>query len=139
MATGLNVVSVTGSSVGCCFLRRRFCGRFRCCCCEDGGDWFPSPPEEEAARGVGGLAPGMASSSFFSPLSLPLLSSGEAAATTRRERREEEFDDDRGQAIRAIRAELDGDADETAEAPAGRRAAAETAERGTRACCIVAK
>lgn len=130
MATGLNVVRVTGSSAGCCFRRRRFCGRFLCCC-DGGGDWLPSPPPEEDARGVGGLAPGV-TSSFFSPL--PLLSSGVAAATTRRERREEEeLDEEEGRAIR--RAPCD-DAD-AAPAPAGRAAAEEAAERGTRACCIV--
>ena len=81
---------------------------------------------------MGGLAPGV-TSSFFSPLPL-LLSSGVAAATTRRTRREEEeLDEEEGRAIR--RAPCD-DAD-AAPAPAGRAAAEEAAERGTRACCIV--
>ena len=130
MATGLNVVSVTGSSAGCCFRRRRFCGRFLCCCCceEGGGDWFPSPPppEDEEARGAGAPAPGVAlPSSFFSPL--PLLSSGVAAVTRSRERR-----DDRGRATGAtIRATCDADA-----APG--RAAEAAAERGARACCSAA-
>lgn len=132
MATGLNVVSVTGSSAGCCFRRRRFCGRFLCCCCCEeggGGDWFPSPPpppEDEEARGAGAPAPDAAlPSSFFSPL--PLLSSGVAAATRSRERR-----DDRGRATGAtIRATCDADA-----APG--RAADAAAERGARACCIAA-
>ena len=125
MATGLKVVSVTGSSAGCCFRRRRFCGRFLCCCEEEeGGDWFPSPPEDEAARGAGAPVPGVAlPSSFFSPLLLP--SSGVAAAATR-ERRGEFFD--RGGRATTIRALCDA---ATVEAP-GR-----AAERGARACCIV--
>lgn len=121
MATGLNAVSVTGSSAGCCLLRRRFCGRFRCC---GAGDWLPSPA---AARGLGELASGAAlpSSLFFS---LPLSpSSGVAAATSRRERREVKGGATRER--RAIPRAPDDDAEDEAEAPA--------TERGGRACCIV--